>query len=180
MDLGDSAYHHFLEAYRIDPTHSVVNYNLGMINYTSSFDSEAIYHFKKAIKNSETLDFDSYEMLTEVYNQLGRYDSAETIAKTLVEQAKQTKGDTIRSKLILAYTYGDMGKADQLVDILSRLIHTGISDREHEQMAYYNRYLGYYLLDNKEKACEDFLKLGELDVQFKVEVYFECGDGKKR
>jgi hypothetical protein len=99
--------------------------------------------------------------------------------KNLVDEARKRKDNVVKARMIEAYTYGDMGRTQQAIDILTELINAGIKDKELERQAYVHRYLGYCLLNDKERGCADLKKLKQLGAAAEVENCFICqGTGK--
>jgi len=173
LGLGNNSYNYFAKAYLLDSTNNTINYNLGLLNYTSNYDEKAKKYFKKAINYSKGIDFDSYDMLIELHNSKSQFDSSFAIANFLINNSK-TEQELGRSKLTEAFIYGDMKKFNQCRVLIDSVLGQNKLDQKTEYNGYYNRYLCNYMLNDTAQACKDYSKLKFIDPNEGLNNYFEC------
>lgn len=173
LNLGDSyfkkgliseAYKNFIKTYSMNPYSSEVNYNLGLISYQYGNFSNAKDYAKQATRLKPE-DIDAFDLLIECHNSLEDYDSSLQIIEKL-QKTSQSK----RILLLKAYVYGDMGEYERCIKLITKVLKFDPTNIE----AYHNRYLAYYKLNNKKKACRDYRKVKALDKGSEIENYFGC------
>lgn len=172
LDQGDSAYHYFIKASEIDVSNQIVNFNLGMIHYTSSYYQDAKLYFRKAIDSSDALNLDYYEMLIKTFNALNEYDSSFWVADELLKQTNDpTKFNRVRLTKVLVYS--EMGKHEELISEIKSLI-PDITDSINLFNAHHNMALSYYVLKDSVGYCKNYNLAKSLRPDIKTPKYFEC------
>jgi tetratricopeptide (TPR) repeat protein len=164
----DSAINNFRKAYIINSKNSELNFNLGLCHYILN-DFDLAKNFLKQSIQQNTKELDSYDLLMQIYNESSQFDSSLYVIATL-----KTHIDKARVKLMEAYIYGHKKDYKKCIQILNQVLKMDIDDKGTKSNAYITRYQIYCELGDKDKACNDYLMIKEIDPDYQIDNAYNC------
>jgi len=185
INLGDNyfkskqynkAKEQFLKVDLDDPNYSLAQYNVGMIEYESGNKKKAVEYFTSAVNKTkgETLDFDYVEMQINTLNELKEYDTAFNNIDTILEIWNKNSIEYKYTLIIKSSIFGAKEEYKTAIEILDKIIESGIDHKVVLLEAYSYQLEFYSKMKKKEKACEIYKKIEDINPNFGILKEYKC------